>query len=112
VPPSDGPLAAAAAFATAAYTTTPPPDLATLHLQQRLATIPGLPPDHRPARADVIDNALLDPRSASVLVQVDVQRTWVDGPTPTVDPNPHVLRLTMVREPDGRWLVDDIDIVS
>jgi hypothetical protein len=47
-----------------------------------------------------------------VLVQLDVQRTWLDGPTPTVDPNPHVLRLTMVREPDGRWLVDDIDIVS
>jgi hypothetical protein len=102
----------AATFASAAYTTTPPADLGTPHLQQVLATTPGLPPDRRPARADVVDDTLLDPRSASVLVQLDVQRTWLDGPTPTVDPNPHVLRLTMVREPDGRWLVDDIDIVS
>ena len=111
-PSADGPLAVAATFATAAYTTTPLPALATPHLQLTLSTISGLAPNHRPAQADVVDNTLLDPRSASVLVQVDVQRTWLDGPTPAPDPNPHVLRLTMVRDPDGRWLVDDIDVVS
>lgn len=107
-----GPLDVAGIFAAAVYTARPRLDLATAHLQRVLPRTAGVPPDRRPVGVEVLGRQLVDPRQALVVVEVDVQRTWLDQPAPSVDPTPHVVRLTMVVEPPGRWLVDDLEVVA
>jgi hypothetical protein len=53
----------------------------------------------------------VDPRAATIVVQIDVERFWSAGPSPTVDPVPHLLLLTMAYD-NGGWTVDDVAAIN
>jgi hypothetical protein len=119
---TDAPIAVAVAFARAEWTSDGTGGLhalarrtapwASARLESAWAAAPDPPTPAGPAAtATIVDAAIVDPRADAVVVQVDVERSWLVGDTAIVDSVPHLLLLTMTDEA-GAWSVDDVAVVS
>lgn len=119
---SGAPVAVAAAFAQAEWTSdgtgglhamagrTAPWTSARLRSAWAAAADPPASPGPA-AIARILDATIVDPRAATIVVQVDVERFWTVGPAPAVDPVPHLVLLTMAYG-NGGWTVDDVAAIS
>ena len=103
---TDAPIAVAVAFARAEWTSDGTGGLhalarrtapwASARLESAWAAAPDPPTPAGPAAtATIVDAAIVDPRADAVVVQVDVERSWLVGDTAIVDSVPHLLLLTM-----------------
>jgi hypothetical protein len=117
-----GPVAVASAFAEAEWSSdgtgglhamagrTAPWASARLRSAWAAASDPPAPPGPA-AVGRILDATIVDPRAATIVVQIDVERFWSAGPSPTVDPVPHLLLLTMAYD-NGGWTVDDVAAIN